>query len=459
MYCENEKGKIVDLSSKEYASCAGGKCGGWKFLSSGGAPWNNASQRRPGGRWLPREQGAWLPATEVCRLKLYAKFEKRIKPTAASSSSSSSIPAFSSSSTSETPVLSLAILLSSECSTTCDSGCCPREGWFCCADGIYCAATESDCPTSGVGILATTSVPLYDPNVCEGTSCPTGCCPEENWFCCADGNHCAMSEEYCPSAAVELTGDPTLISGVEFAPADYFATELTPMQLVSGTTAGEFVVPKWLGFNRAVYINAQGGITDEYVNPRQIINFRSAIVLGYDPAGSEDTSLPPPPEFTVENMGSDFTVESVFNEETETPHSYNFGALKFQRKKNKKFGVPSFSQKTPEANGFVFALGGSIPSSPVYKVVVAPAAGAAGVVFRFNGVAIRPSRIGPSQGTEDGLPNIQQNEYLYLTDLNGYAMTAASTNRNGIGVFSDAVLVGGGCCHPSDGNFYTATYE
>ena len=46
------------------------------------------------------------------------------------------------------------------------------------------------------------------------------------------------------------------------------------------------------------------------------------------------------------------------------PQSYNFGGLKFQRKKRKKkFGLPSFSQKTLAANGFTFAVGGTIPSS------------------------------------------------------------------------------------------------
>ena len=186
------------------------------------------------------------------------------------------------------------------------------------------------------------SKPLFDPTVCEGTECPAGCCPGENWFCCPDNIYCASTAADCPSAAADITGEPTTIAGVAFDPADYFDTSLPPMRFISGATAGEFVVPEWLGFNRAVYINSQGGITDEYVAPRQIIRFYSTIVLGYDPAGSQSQTLPDPPEFTVELTGNPQEVGSV------------------------------------------------------YTVTVDPVAGATGYVFRFNGVAIRPDRIGPS---------------------------------------------------------------
>merc|ERR1711976_982832 len=30
--------------------------------------------------------------------------------------------------------------------TECPGGCCPYVGWYCCPDGMYCAATASDCP-------------------------------------------------------------------------------------------------------------------------------------------------------------------------------------------------------------------------------------------------------------------------------------------------------------------------
>merc|ERR1719438_582596 len=28
----------------------------------------------------------------------------------------------------------------------CPGGCCPYVGWYCCPDGMYCAATAADCP-------------------------------------------------------------------------------------------------------------------------------------------------------------------------------------------------------------------------------------------------------------------------------------------------------------------------
>merc|ERR1712098_646850 len=30
--------------------------------------------------------------------------------------------------------------------TECPGGCCPYVGWYCCPDGMYCAATAADCP-------------------------------------------------------------------------------------------------------------------------------------------------------------------------------------------------------------------------------------------------------------------------------------------------------------------------
>ena len=30
--------------------------------------------------------------------------------------------------------------------TSCPAGCCPEANWFCCPDNMYCAATAADCP-------------------------------------------------------------------------------------------------------------------------------------------------------------------------------------------------------------------------------------------------------------------------------------------------------------------------
>jgi len=32
----------------------------------------------------------------------------------------------------------------------------------------------------------------------DETECPAGCCPEANWYCCADNQHCAATAANCP---------------------------------------------------------------------------------------------------------------------------------------------------------------------------------------------------------------------------------------------------------------------
>merc|ERR1719237_569427 len=36
----------------------------------------------------------------------------------------------------------------------------------------------------------------------DETSCPAGCCPEANWFCCPDNMYCAATAADCPFRAV-----------------------------------------------------------------------------------------------------------------------------------------------------------------------------------------------------------------------------------------------------------------
>ena len=84
--------------------------------------------------------------------------------------------------------------------TSCPGGCCPYENWFCCPDAYYCAATAADCPF----VAKTVSlVKLAKSTQCgpDQTDCgPSGCCPEANWFCCPDpGSYsCAATPADCP---------------------------------------------------------------------------------------------------------------------------------------------------------------------------------------------------------------------------------------------------------------------
>ncbi|NBT59423.1 hypothetical protein EBT16_11630, partial [bacterium] len=62
---------IVNLSDQYNKSCAAGKCGGWKFISP------NCQIRNPN---CKGESGAWLAASEVCRLGLFVPRKKTNDP-------------------------------------------------------------------------------------------------------------------------------------------------------------------------------------------------------------------------------------------------------------------------------------------------------------------------------------------------------------------------------------------
>ena len=89
--------------------------------------------------------------------------------------------------------------------TECPGGCCPNVGWFCCHDNIHCASSEEYCRSKTS--LAEKMIAMAAPKRitkrevkqdCEGTQCPTGCCPQANYFCCQDNLYCAPSAEFCP---------------------------------------------------------------------------------------------------------------------------------------------------------------------------------------------------------------------------------------------------------------------
>ena len=84
--------------------------------------------------------------------------------------------------------------------TSCPGGCCPEANWFCCPDATYCAATADDCPfvekKARLEKLAKTKNNQGGP---DETTCPNGCCPEANWFCCPD-YMCAKVPEDCAFA-------------------------------------------------------------------------------------------------------------------------------------------------------------------------------------------------------------------------------------------------------------------
>ena len=84
--------------------------------------------------------------------------------------------------------------------TVCPGGCCPEQNWYCCPDGLYCAATAGDCPFVAAKdkLVKMAAKKVAAKKDCDGTVCPGGCCPEQNWYCCPDGLYCAATAGDCP---------------------------------------------------------------------------------------------------------------------------------------------------------------------------------------------------------------------------------------------------------------------
>merc|ERR1711942_360629 len=81
--------------------------------------------------------------------------------------------------------------------TVCPGGCCPEQNWYCCPDGMDCAADASNCPFAAAKKVVATK------KDCDGTVCPGGCCPEQNWYCCPDDLYCAATAADCPFVAAK----------------------------------------------------------------------------------------------------------------------------------------------------------------------------------------------------------------------------------------------------------------
>merc|ERR1712018_1111971 len=83
--------------------------------------------------------------------------------------------------------------------TECPAGCCPEANWYCCSDNTHCAATPNDCPNGPKSLKNLLKKKVAKTNCGpDETECPAGCCPEANWYCCADNQHCAATAANCP---------------------------------------------------------------------------------------------------------------------------------------------------------------------------------------------------------------------------------------------------------------------
>merc|ERR1712032_175895 len=89
------------------------------------------------------------------------------------------------------------------CLATGGGGCCPEANWFCCDDVTVCAPTAADCPFESrtTQLVKTAKIKQCGP---DETTCPGGCCPEANWYCCPDAYYCAATAADCPFEARKL---------------------------------------------------------------------------------------------------------------------------------------------------------------------------------------------------------------------------------------------------------------
>ena len=58
------------------------------------------------------------------------------------------------------------------------------------------------------GLTKADPAPLGRSAQCDGTICPSGCCPEPNWFCCPDNQYCASEPSNCPPGDGRLVAEP-----------------------------------------------------------------------------------------------------------------------------------------------------------------------------------------------------------------------------------------------------------
>ena len=127
------------------------------------------------------------------------------------------------------------LLRSEQCGpneTSCPAGCCPEANWYCCPDNIYCAATAADCPFIAkkerlMKMAAKKQCGTYE------TLCPAGCCQNANWYCCPDNIYCAATAADCSISNPNFYITPTYPPTTTFNP---YSTTSCPSTTFSTTT-------------------------------------------------------------------------------------------------------------------------------------------------------------------------------------------------------------------------------
>merc|ERR1719341_602274 len=106
---------------------------------------------------------------------------------------------------------------------------------------MYCAATAADCPfvAKKAQLMKMAKNRQCGP---DETSCPAGCCPEANWFCCPDNMYCAATAACatvnctrlgCQAPIQATLRRPLWVLRGSFLVCHLEVTPLTPLPLVT----------------------------------------------------------------------------------------------------------------------------------------------------------------------------------------------------------------------------------
>jgi hypothetical protein len=215
-------------------------------------------------------------------------------------------------------------------------------------------------------------------------------------------------------------------SGATINLANYFDLNKRPIVSYSKSLSDNqdinIIISKQLGFNKAISIDEYSQVTTQDILPGQKLQLKGNMILGassfgFPPSGTGTATLPVPPSL-----------------------------LSF-RNADPEWGAP-YSPAT-------ILTVVPTPKTPTEDQTVS-------YVFRFNGVAVAPSRIGPivarnEEGNE--FPGLSDNEYEIPGLFNEQYLTMASVSSNGVGEYSYPVYLGSGCCFVEDGTIISGSEE
>ncbi len=268
----------------------------------------------------------------------------------------------------------------------------------------------------------------------------TEACNNCNVFCttCVPFSESVLVSSLLESNGSTISGNNILIEQNNIDLNNYFDTNLRPIVLYSKDSAiGQFAssnsqlssfnfnIPLSLGFNKALFINKQGQVSSKDVIPGQIISLSNKVILG-----STNEQLP-------------VNLEPIIGQ-----------------------SQLSTGDKLPPSPPTILSfrtINGESGSSTVILLAPNPRISNEDVVtsyvFRFQGVAFTPIRIGPAPAIQDGPEQLLENEYEFDGILEGQYASVASVGSNSIGLYGDPLFLGQGCCYISNGAVFDGTEE